>query len=132
MDLTGLGSIADLIKSGIDKIWPNKTESEKAQYALLMSQLQAELELAKGQQATNTEEAKSDNVFVAGWRPFIGWTCGAGLAMQFIVFPLATWIASLFGKTIQPPNLDMGTLLTLLLGMLGLGGLRTYEKIKGK
>jgi len=131
MDITGLGSIADLIKSGINKIWPDKTESEKAQMALLLAELQGEIDLAKWQQATNTAEASSSSTFVAGWRPFIGWVCGSGLAMQFILFPLSTWVAQLFGKNVPMPNLDMGTLLTLLLGMLGLGGLRSYEKIKG-
>jgi hypothetical protein len=131
MDLTGLGSVADLIKTGINKIFPDKNEEERAKLALMLAELQGEIDLAKGQQTTNTAEAQSQSVFVSGWRPGVGWTCGAGLACQFVVFPLITWIADLFGKHVTSPNLDMGTLLTLLLGMLGLGGLRTAEKIKG-
>ena len=130
IDIAGIGSIADLIKTGIDKIWPDKTEVEKTQMALMMAQLQGELDLAKWQSDVNKTEAASSSIFVAGWRPFIGWTCGAGLAMQFVVSPIGVWISGLCGKTIQMPNLDMGTLLTLLFGMLGMSGLRTFEKIK--
>lgn len=77
------------------------------------------------------QEASSENVFVAGWRPFIGWVCGVGLACQFIVGPLFMWAATLLKHPTPFPTLDLGTLMTLLLGMLGLGGMRTYEKISG-
>lgn len=122
----------------IDKLFPDKTEAEKAKLRLLemqqageLAQLNADLELAKGQLAVNTEEAKSGSVFVAGWRPAVGWVCVLGLLYTFLLRPLLSW-ASGFGTGIPtPPPLDMGDLLTLLLGMLGLGGLRTTEKIKG-
>jgi hypothetical protein len=70
-------------------------------------------------------------MFVAGWRPFIGWVCGAGLATQFLVGPLFTWVAALLGKPVVFPVLDLSTLVTLLIGMLGLGGMRTLEKVNG-
>lgn len=122
----------------IDKLIPDPAAKAQAQLELLklqqngeLAQLNADLELAKAQAATNTAEASNPNVFVSGWRPFIGWTCGAGLAVQFIAGPLCTWLAALFERTAAFPTLDTGTLLTLLFGMLGLGGMRTAEKFKG-
>ena len=89
-------------------------------------------ELAKGQLAINAEEAKSRNIFIAGWRPFVGWTCGLALFVHFLAIPMADVLTAYFGYA--PPSypaFDMDTLMTVLLGMLGLGGLRTYEKQKG-
>ena len=77
----------------------------------------------------NAVEAQHRTLFVAGWRPFIGWICGVALAYNFVVRDLFIWITK---TTEAPPALQMDHLMTVLLGMLGLGGLRTYEKIKGK
>ena len=77
----------------------------------------------------NAVEAQHRTLFVAGWRPFIGWVCGVALAYNFVVRDLFIWITK---TTEAPPALQMDHLMTVLLGMLGLGGLRTYEKIKGK
>jgi hypothetical protein len=85
----------------------------------------------KGQVEIDKIEAANSNLFVAGWRPFIGWVCGVGLATQFLIGPLFTWIAAMFGKTVVFPVLDLGTLATLLFGMLGLSGMRTVEKVNG-
>jgi hypothetical protein len=85
----------------------------------------------QGQLDTNKMEAASPKMFVAGWRPFIGWICGSGLGIQFIVNPIFTWIAALAKHPVQFPSLDLGTLMTLLFGMLGLGAMRTYEKTNG-
>lgn len=131
MDITGLGSIADLVKTAVNKIWPDKSEQEKNEMTIAMLQIQGELDLAKGQMEVNKAEASSGNAFASSWRPLVGYVCASGLAFQFIIFPLGEWIAELCGKTVKTPNLDMGTLLTLLLGMLGLGGMRTFEKMKG-
>lgn len=90
------------------------------------------LQIANGQISINQEEAKHSNVFVAGWRPFIGWVCGSALAFNFIIFPLVMWITLISGYVIpNPPVLDMESLFTILGGLLGLGGLRTFEKFKG-
>jgi hypothetical protein len=94
----------------------------------LQDQLNAQLQ---GQLDINKQEASSTSMFVAGWRPFIGWICGIGLGVQFIVNPIVTWIAALAKHAVQFPSLDLGTLMTLLFGMLGLGALRTYEKVQG-
>jgi hypothetical protein len=77
----------------------------------------------------NTVEAQHRTLFVAGWRPFIGWICGVALAYNFVIRDLFIWVTK---TTEAPPALQMDHLMTVLLGMLGLGGLRTYEKIKGK
>jgi hypothetical protein len=124
-DLTGIGSVADLANTVIGRIWPDKTEQEKAQLA-------AAVTLVQGQLQVNQAEASNPSVFVAGWRPFIGWVCGAALVYHYILRPMVPWLFLLFGKPMPPiPPLDMGDLITILLGMLGLGGLRTYEKKQG-
>ena len=88
-------------------------------------------ELAKGQLAINAEEAKSRNIFVAGWRPFVGWSCGLAMFWHFLGLPLTLFITGWLGLEHPPlPEFDMDTLLTVLLGMLGLGGLRTFEKVQ--
>lgn len=119
-------SALDLGSKLIDKFVPDKAQADAAKLELLRLQQSGEL----AQIATNQKEAESSSVFVSGARPFIMWICGVGLAMQFLVSPLIIWGAALCGKTIVLPPLDMGTLMTLLLGMLGLGGMRTVEKIK--
>ena len=80
----------------------------------------------------NKSEAASGSLFKGGWRPFVGWICGFALLYHFILSPLIIFIVTLTGATIPPlPEFDMGSLMTVLLGMLGIGGLRTYEKQKG-
>jgi hypothetical protein len=89
-------------------------------------------EAAMAQVATNQAEAKHRSVFVAGWRPFVGWTCGVALAYHFVLAPLILFGVNIAGVEIpELPAFDMDSLMTVLLGMLGLGGLRTYEKKKG-
>jgi len=125
MSLTGIGEVAGLATSIIDKIWPNKTEQEKAE-------LQAALVVVQGQLAVNRAEAGSSSVFVAGWRPFIGWCCGGAFAYHYILQPFIAFVLSVFGVNVLLPSFDMDTLMTVLLGMLGLGGMRSFEKIKMK
>lgn len=89
-------------------------------------------EAAMAQVATNQAEAKHRSVFVAGWRPFVGWTCGVALAYHFVLAPLILFGVNVAGVEIpELPAFDMDSLMTVLLGMLGLGGLRTYEKKQG-
>lgn len=91
-----------------------------------LAELASDTTLASGQIEVNKIEAASTRLFVSGWRPFVGWVCGSALAFQFILFPLLT---GLFSLTI--PALATGELITILLGLLGLGGMRTYEKKQG-
>lgn len=86
------------------------------------------LKLIEIQNEVNKIEAQHRSIFVAGWRPFIGWVCGLALLYNFIVRDLVAWVS----PSIMPPALQMEHLLTVLMGMLGLGGLRTYEKLKDK
>ena len=89
-------------------------------------------EAAMAQVATNQAEAKHRSVFVAGWRPFVGWTCGVALAYHFVLAPVILFGVNIAGVEIpELPAFDMDSLMTVLLGMLGLGGLRTYEKKQG-
>ena len=84
-------------------------------------------ELLEIQTKINEIEANHRTVFVAGWRPFIGWVCGVAFAFHYIVMPLL-----LAYTDIKPVEFNTNSLFTVLMGMLGLGGLRTYEKLKGK
>lgn len=88
-------------------------------------------QLDMSQMEVNKTEAGNPSVFVSGWRPFIGWVCGAALAMNFLLFPLLEWACALYGNPVKFPTLEMTELIGILMGMLGMGGLRTFEKIKG-
>mgnify|MGYP000352510651 CR=1 FL=1 len=124
----------DIITIGaklLDKIIPDKDAREKAQAELLKAAQDNDFQLALGQIQTNTEEAKSPSLFVAGWRPFIGWVCGVALTYNFLLYPLMLWCIAAYGSAIKPPPLFSDNLMELVLGMLGLGGLRTFEKWKG-
>ncbi len=138
-DITGIGAIFDFGSKVIDKIFPDKDAADKAKIEMLKLQqegafreLELEFDNMKAQIGVNTEEAKSQSLFVSGWRPAVGWVCVMAYAFNYIVMPLSNWIVK-FGDINAPAMvaLDTGELTTLLFGMLGLGGLRTYEKVKG-
>lgn len=124
MDITGFGAVSDLVNTAINKIWPDKTEAEKQQLA-------AAVMVVQGQIDTNKVEAANPSVFVSGWRPFIGWVCGAACAWNWIGLPIAKVALSLAGYSIDLAPANLSEMMPVLLGMLGLGGLRTIEKIKG-
>jgi hypothetical protein len=123
-----IGPATDLIGKFVeDKDQKNKLAHEIATMAERHAQ-----ELAKGQLAVNAEEAKSRNVFVSGWRPFVGWSCGLALFAHFLIFPTADVVTAYMGiEAVAYPSFDMDSLMTVLLGMLGLGGMRSFEKSKG-
>ena len=124
MALDPLTAVADLAGSVINKIWPDKTEAEKAQLAAAVS-------LVQGQLAINQAEASNPSVFVSGWRPAIGWICGMACAWNWIGLPIAKLGLALYGHPITISPADIGEMMPILLGMLGLGGLRTMEKVNG-
>ena len=98
----------------------------------LQHELNQELHKANmAQIEVNRVEAQHRTVFVAGWRPFTGWICASALAYHFIIEPILIFALALQNIQLTLPTFDMGSLLTVLMGMLGLGGLRTYEKAKG-
>lgn len=124
-------AIANVANTVLDRVLPDKAAKDAAAAQLLSMQVAGEIASIAGQIDTNKAEATNTSLLVSGWRPFVGWTCGMGLAVQFVINPFATWIAALAHHPIVFPSLDMGTLMTLLVGMLGLGGLRTFEKTQG-
>jgi len=87
-------------------------------------------ELAKGQLEVNKAEAASTSLFVAGWRPAVGWVCVLGMASNFVLIPMVNFILALVESTITVPLIDTSTMMPVLLGMLGLGAMRSAEKIK--
>jgi len=123
----------------LDKLIVDPTEKMAAKQKLLEMQQAGEFkemdqrfELAKGQLDVNKIEAASASVFVSGWRPGVGWVCVAGFGYVVLLQPILPWLVQVFGHPVPPlPGIDTSVLLTLLLGMLGLGGMRTAEKING-
>lgn len=131
--------ILDGIFKVIEKVIPDPQAKAQAQLKTLemqqageFKQIETDLQLALGQLEVNKVEAAAPDIFRGGWRPFIGWTCGGGLFYQIMARPLFGWIAENTLGWTQPPSLEMDTLLTLLFGMLGLGSMRTMERLKGK
>lgn len=131
-----IGAILPSALSVIDKLIPDKDLAAKLGHELKLKLIENEAELeqsifeaAKAQIEVNAEEAKHPSLFVAGWRPFIGWTGGFGLVYQFILNPLLAWGCAL-AHVAAPPVLDANSLIALVTGMLGLGAFRSYEKGK--
>jgi len=125
-----LGDIGSLFKDIREAITGKGIEdpNKKAQIQLKLAQL--EQALKQGQIKINEAEAQNPNWFVAGWRPFIGWVGGFALAYTFVLSPLIEWGCNIYGLRLEPPVLNTGMLFNLILAMLGLGGMRTFEKIK--
>lgn len=124
MDITGIGAVSDLIGTVVNKIWPDKSESDKQQLAAAVMIVQGQLDI-------NKAEATSPSVFVSGWRPAIGWVCGAACAWNWIGLPMAKAALILAGNQLDMAPADLTEMLPILLGMLGLAGMRMNEKIKG-
>lgn len=124
--------VADLINTILKRVLPAEkmTEQERAQVELEL--LKQDWSGVLGQLEVNKQEAASESRFVAGWRPFVGWVCGAALAWAYVLCPLLTWCLLAVGvKTPPLPDLALGELMPVLFGLLGLGGLRTIEKVQG-
>jgi hypothetical protein len=122
----------------IDHFLPNATDAAKAKLELLRMQQEGELkalladtEIAKAQIAVNQAEAASPSMWVAGWRPAVGWVCVSGLAIEFVIGPLITWVSTMSGHILTIPDMKIEVLLSLLGSMLGVAGMRTYEKLNG-
>lgn len=123
-----IGPVAGLL----DKFIEDKDQKAKLAHEIATMAEKHAHEAAMAQVEVNKAEAGHRSIFVAGWRPFIGWTCGVALAYHFVVAPLIIFGAGWAGTPIPDlPTFDMDSLMTVLLGMLGLGGMRTFEKAKG-
>ena len=134
-----IGEGIALASKGLDALFTSK--EEKLTHEQIMERIKQQPSAL--QVAVNQTEAQHRTVFVAGWRPFVGWVCGTGLAYHFIIRDLLGWALSvwspvirdvegiLISGTIPPPPLDMAQLITLLIGMLGIGAYRSYDKRQG-
>ena len=119
-----------IITKVVDKLLPGEGPDERQKRLELEMELQKAFLSAQTQQIeVNNSEAQSGNLFVAGWRPFIGWVCGIVFAYSFLLRPLGDYFLLYYGYP-SLPHLGSDELMTVLMGMLGLGGLRTFEKIK--
>ena len=138
MSFDPLAALFDLGKVAIEKIWPDPVKRaeeirklEEMRQRGDLEELNAKVKLLTGQMDINKVEAASSDRFVSGWRPFVGWVCGFGLAYAAILEPLMRFIATLRGYTGAFPVIDTSITMQVLLGMLGLGVMRMREKEKG-
>ena len=127
-----LNSLIQPVSKILDKAIPDQDLKRKLSHEIAtMSEKHAQ-ELALAQINVNAAEAASGSLFKGGWRPCIGWICGIAFGYHFVLQPVIIFVVALIGIEIPDlPKFDMNTLLTVLAGMLGIGGLRTYEKQKG-
>lgn len=130
MALDPITAISDLIKTGLEKWLPDANQREKAALEIAVMVHQGNM----AQIEVNKVEAASSSLFVAGWRPAIGWICGAGYAYNFVVQPFMIFVITAFQVSLridQLPALDIGELSVMLMNLLGFGALRSYDKAKG-
>ena len=135
---TPWGAVVNGIISVIDKVIPDPAQKAQAQLAVLqlqqtgqLEQLKADVQASLAQGDVNKVEAASPSLFKSGWRPAVGWICAVALGVQFLLNPIGSWVAALMGHPVQFPPLDLGTLMTLLFGMLGMGAMRSFDKKAG-
>ena len=128
---TLLPSLLPVVGDVLDRFFPNKEEKERAQREIeaKLTEHLAQIDLA--QLEVNKQEASHSSIFIAGWRPFVGWTCGLALFYTYLAQPIAMFILAQTGDLVQLPHVDLSMMMPVLLGMLGLGGLRSFEKYKG-
>lgn len=131
MSLDPITAVLDIGSKVIDRLWPDPVQRDAAKLELFKLQQAGELAGITGQLEINKEEAKSASLFVSGWRPAIGWICGAACAWNWVGLPIAKMLFVAFDHPIALAPADIGEMFPILLGMLGLGGLRTAEKING-
>ena len=124
---TIIGTVGNIL----DRLVPDKAAAEKAKLEMQAKVMDAVNNANAQQIEVNKVEAASPSLFVAGWRPFAGWVCGAGFAWAFVVGPIFAMIVRVWAHDYALPVLDTASLTTMLLGLLGLGGMRTWEKIQG-
>jgi hypothetical protein len=130
----GGGDLIKEIGATVRQVLPN--DQAKRDFDLKIAELadkadQRETELLTGQLEVNKEEAKSANLFVAGWRPAIGWIGAVALGWTWVVAPLVNWVAALCGTNVDPPSLPADSIYPVILGMLGISASRTFEKMRG-
>lgn len=110
---------------------PDPAAQARAKAEALQQLMDAAARTDMAQMEVNKAEASSGNMFVAGWRPFVGWVCATGCAWNWVGLPVGVFVAAAAGHPLDVSPLDLSEMLPLLLGMLGMGGLRTFEKVQG-
>lgn len=126
-----LAALLGVAEKVIDKVFPDPVKKAEAMLRLRELEQSGDLAVIAAQMEVNKVEAASSDNFTRRWRPFIGWVCGSALAMQLVVGPMLVWGSTLAGHPIPLPVMQTELLTTLLVGMLGLGGMRTVEKLQG-
>lgn len=116
----------------VDRVLPDKAANDAAKAQLTQMVAAGEIQQIVGQIQIDQTEAASNSIFVAGWRPFVGWICGGGLGYEFLLRPLLTFGVGFFKAGYSAPGLDMGTLMELLLALLGMGVMRSFDKMQGQ
>jgi hypothetical protein len=132
MALDPISAALDIGGKLIDRLWPNPEEAAKAKLELLKMQQNGDLAVMTAQTDINKIEAASSNLFVSGWRPFVGWCCGVAFLYAAILEPLARFIAKvMFSYGGDFPAIDTTLTMQILLGLLGMAGLRSWDKKNG-
>lgn len=129
-----LTSVLNLGNTLIDRLLPDKSQAAAAKAQLVQMEVSGDLDEIKGQIQTNIAEAANSHVFVSGWRPYVGWACGSAFVYAYIVQPLLQMLLVMFHAHFDPtllPKLDISEMMPVLLGMLGLAGMRSYDKSQG-
>lgn len=125
-----LPMLAPIVSALVDRI-PDPAERERERAKIEAQLVQHANQVNLAQVDLNKQEAGHGSIFVAGWRPFIGWICGAGLAWAFVIAPVVEWGLAVWAPGAKLPEARLDFLFELVLAMLGLGGLRTFEKMRG-
>jgi hypothetical protein len=126
-----LPSLLPALSEVLDRVIPDQAAAAKAKLEMEARLLEAATAQAAQQTEINKIEASHQSIFVSGWRPYIGWVCGMAIAWAFLLAPMLSWLLPLTGVVAVVPPLQTEFLLELVFAMLGLGGLRTFEKLKG-
>lgn len=125
------GPIISVVGSVLDKVIPDNNAKEKAKADIEKALIDNAAQINLAQAETNKIEANHRSVFIAGWRPFLGWVCGIGFAWIFVLNPILQWGLALYGINAVLPQLQTDVLMELTIALLGLAGLRSWEKAKG-
>ena len=125
-----LGSLLEPATKLLDKVIEDKDQKNALAHEISTMAERHAQELAKGQLEVNKTEAAHKSLFVAGWRPFIGWICGVAMLANFLLIPMANFVLDLSGSTNTIPLIELETMMPVLMGMLGLGAMRSFEKVK--
>ncbi|ANS05797.1 hypothetical protein [uncultured Mediterranean phage] len=127
---TLVSTILPIAETVIDRVVPDKNAKARALQDLEHMLVEAETKGQLAQIEVNKIEAASRSVWTSGWRPFIGWSCGFAMAYAYVVQPILVFVLAQSGYLIDLPRVELGEMMPILLGMLGLGGLRSFEKYK--